>query len=439
MEQNRILRAESEVLRAGRDGCYGGAIFGIGDSSGSMMAKREEETENVTTTRVGVLERCYEEVVGELARLRRVVGKGQDEREGERIRIFSVTFQASFLMDLFFFHHDVGLLPGSPKFTHDRHRQYQHRHQQQPYQQQQHEPHLRLLPPHQPNNAPNPNPNRPSHDAQGRGGESEGDSGAGESLVPSEEEDEEYVMPTMGRDRADDTGAVAVAVVGVAGGEGEGESGEWGRNVPVEASGSGEGMGVGGGFSTSVGVGEGGGNEQIRDAGAGTLQVYTVSRVRRGDGADAGWNTGAGAGASEQLEDGDCGGTGGRYLGFEGLHVLGDAAGSVSESAASAGTSANANTNTNAYSHPHSHPHPRNPRPRHAAAWAVPPRVLLVDDDAVSRRLSSKFLQVFGCAIDVAVDGVGAVDKTRMNLGGYDLVLMVSVFFSFFWALLLGF
>ncbi|KAI6040574.1 HSF-type DNA-binding-domain-containing protein [Pisolithus marmoratus] len=54
--------------------------------------------------------------------------------------------------------------------------------------------------------------------------------------------------------------------------------------------------------------------------------------------------------------------------------------------------------------------------------WAVPPRVLLVDDDAVSRRLSSKFLQVFGCAIDVAVDGVGAVNK--MNLEKYDLVLM---------------
>ena len=57
--------------------------------------------------------------------------------------------------------------------------------------------------------------------------------------------------------------------------------------------------------------------------------------------------------------------------------------------------------------------------------WAVPPRVLLVDDDAVSRRLSSKFLQVFGCAIDVAVDGVGAV--TKMNLEKYDLVLMVCV------------
>lgn len=54
--------------------------------------------------------------------------------------------------------------------------------------------------------------------------------------------------------------------------------------------------------------------------------------------------------------------------------------------------------------------------------WAVPPRVLLVEDDAVCRTLSSKFLQVFGCAIDVAVDGVTAVNK--MNLEKYDLVLM---------------
>jgi len=54
--------------------------------------------------------------------------------------------------------------------------------------------------------------------------------------------------------------------------------------------------------------------------------------------------------------------------------------------------------------------------------WAVPPRVLLVDDDEVNRRVSSKFLQVFGCTIDVAVDGVGAVE--RMNLEKYDLVLM---------------
>ena len=63
-------------------------------------------------------------------------------------------------------------------------------------------------------------------------------------------------------------------------------------------------------------------------------------------------------------------------------------------------------------------------RSTYVPGWAVPPRVLLVDDDAVSRRLSSKFLQVFGCTIDVAVDGVGAVNK--MNLEKYDLVLMVG-------------
>ena len=60
--------------------------------------------------------------------------------------------------------------------------------------------------------------------------------------------------------------------------------------------------------------------------------------------------------------------------------------------------------------------------------WAVPPRVLLVDDDAVIRKLSSKFLKIFGCTTDVAVDGIGAV--TKMNLEKYDLVLMVNLFFS---------
>ena len=62
-------------------------------------------------------------------------------------------------------------------------------------------------------------------------------------------------------------------------------------------------------------------------------------------------------------------------------------------------------------------------RSTYVPAWAVPPKVLLVDDDVISRKLSSKFLQIFGCAIDVAVDGVGAVNK--MNLEKYDLVLMV--------------
>ncbi|CAL1705834.1 unnamed protein product [Somion occarium] len=61
-------------------------------------------------------------------------------------------------------------------------------------------------------------------------------------------------------------------------------------------------------------------------------------------------------------------------------------------------------------------------RSTYVPGWAVPPRVLLVDDDVVSRKLSSKFLQIFGCTIDVAVDGVGAVE--RMNLERYDLVLM---------------
>ncbi|KAG8915245.1 kinase-regulated stress-responsive transcription factor skn7 [Tulasnella sp. 417] len=55
-------------------------------------------------------------------------------------------------------------------------------------------------------------------------------------------------------------------------------------------------------------------------------------------------------------------------------------------------------------------------------AWAVSPRVLLVDDDEVSRRLFSRFLQVLGCIVDVAVDGIGGVNK--MNLETYDLVLM---------------
>ena len=64
--------------------------------------------------------------------------------------------------------------------------------------------------------------------------------------------------------------------------------------------------------------------------------------------------------------------------------------------------------------------------------WAVSPRVLLVDDDAVTRRLSSQFLKIFGCTTDVAVDGIGAV--TKMNLEKYDLVLMVNLFFIFFLA-----
>ncbi|OBZ69122.1 Transcription factor prr1 [Grifola frondosa] len=85
-----------------------------------------------------------------------------------------------------------------------------------------------------------------------------------------------------------------------------------------------------------------------------------------------------------------------------------------------------AQTGTNAAAGPSTRPASaqtlRVRRSTYVPGWAVPPRVLLVDDDAVSRRLSSKFLQIFGCTIDVAVDGVGAVNK--MNLEKYDLVLM---------------
>jgi len=61
-----------------------------------------------------------------------------------------------------------------------------------------------------------------------------------------------------------------------------------------------------------------------------------------------------------------------------------------------------------------------NPFP--SPGWAVAPKVLVVEDDAVCRKLSSKFLQVFGCQIDVAEDGVSAVNK--MNMEKYDLVFM---------------
>ena len=67
-------------------------------------------------------------------------------------------------------------------------------------------------------------------------------------------------------------------------------------------------------------------------------------------------------------------------------------------------------------------------RKSNVPGWTVPPRVLLVEDDAVCRKLSSKFLEVFGCQIDVAVDGVSAVNK--MNTQKYDLVLMVRLCLS---------
>ncbi|ORX94512.1 hypothetical protein K493DRAFT_283747 [Basidiobolus meristosporus CBS 931.73] len=56
------------------------------------------------------------------------------------------------------------------------------------------------------------------------------------------------------------------------------------------------------------------------------------------------------------------------------------------------------------------------------SSWSVPPKVLLVEDDAICQRLSGKLLQIFGCSFDIATDGVAAVNK--MNLEKYDIVFM---------------
>ncbi|KAI8090873.1 hypothetical protein BDF21DRAFT_333794 [Thamnidium elegans] len=55
-------------------------------------------------------------------------------------------------------------------------------------------------------------------------------------------------------------------------------------------------------------------------------------------------------------------------------------------------------------------------------SWTVPPRILLVDDDSVYRDLSGKLLQIIGCTIDLAKDGVEALKK--MGMEKYDLILM---------------
>ncbi|KAG2222412.1 hypothetical protein INT45_009424, partial [Circinella minor] len=54
--------------------------------------------------------------------------------------------------------------------------------------------------------------------------------------------------------------------------------------------------------------------------------------------------------------------------------------------------------------------------------WSVPPRVLLVDDDSIFRRISTRLLQLAGCTIDVAVDGIEACSKIVSH--DYDIVLM---------------
>ncbi|KAI8385753.1 hypothetical protein BD560DRAFT_169498 [Blakeslea trispora] len=54
--------------------------------------------------------------------------------------------------------------------------------------------------------------------------------------------------------------------------------------------------------------------------------------------------------------------------------------------------------------------------------WAMAPRVLLVDDDAVYRNVCGRMLTVVGCSIDVAKDGLEALE--RLSAKKYDLILM---------------
>lgn len=54
--------------------------------------------------------------------------------------------------------------------------------------------------------------------------------------------------------------------------------------------------------------------------------------------------------------------------------------------------------------------------------WKNAPRVLLVDDDVICRKLSTKILEYLGCITDVCVDGDDAV--RMMDKNAYDIVFM---------------
>jgi osomolarity two-component system, response regulator SKN7 len=57
--------------------------------------------------------------------------------------------------------------------------------------------------------------------------------------------------------------------------------------------------------------------------------------------------------------------------------------------------------------------------------WSTIPRVFIVDDDQASRDLCTKYIQDCGCSVELASDGVSAVNK--MNIEKFDLVLMVRI------------
>ena len=70
------------------------------------------------------------------------------------------------------------------------------------------------------------------------------------------------------------------------------------------------------------------------------------------------------------------------------------------------------------------------PVPRQSAKlnrWPGQPRVLIVEDDHICRRLSSAILELMGCQIEFACDGLNAVSRMKTQIDAhdpFDLVLM---------------
>jgi len=60
-------------------------------------------------------------------------------------------------------------------------------------------------------------------------------------------------------------------------------------------------------------------------------------------------------------------------------------------------------------------------------SWTQTPKILVVEDDVVYRQLSRRFLEKFGCQIEVVENAQVAIE--RMNKTKYDLVLM-DIFFG---------
>jgi CheY-like chemotaxis protein len=60
---------------------------------------------------------------------------------------------------------------------------------------------------------------------------------------------------------------------------------------------------------------------------------------------------------------------------------------------------------------------------RDTPQWVTRPKILVVDDDPVTLRLCSKFLQVLKCSVSTAEDGFVAMN--HISVQKYDLVLMV--------------